>query len=109
MDIMIYTNSYIYQNNEKKKDLIQKYDRLPVAYLKKTSEDKEHIRSCTPNDKEGKEILNKEDWMQHISKLYNDSDDSSRGMYETIKSFLAKIIYFEEKNYYLCTQKTWKK
>lgn len=91
MDIMIYTNSYIYQNNEKKKDLIQKYDRLPVAYLKKTSEDKEHIRSCTPNDKEGKDILNKEDWMQHINKLYNDSDDSSRGMYETIKSFLAKI------------------
>jgi hypothetical protein len=91
MDILIYTNSYIYQVKAQEQELIQKSDRLPVAYLKKNNEDKEHIRSCTPNEKEGLNIRSKEDWIMHIKKLYDKSDKLSKCMYDKISSFLEKI------------------
>lgn len=68
MDILICTDTYIY--NQKQDGNSHKMERIPVDYLRRNNEDKEHIRSCTPNDVEGKEIRDKKKWIDHITKLY---------------------------------------
>ena len=92
MDIMICTDMYIY-NQKQKEDYSHKKERIPVDYLKRNNEDKEHIRSCTPNDAEGKEIRDKKKWIDHITELYITSSvkDEERQFGEDI---LAKLKTF---------------
>ena len=84
MDIMICTDTYIY--NQKKDGNSHKLERIPVDYLKRNNEDKEHIRSCTPNDAEGNEIRDKKKWIDHIMNLYiiPSLDDNERLLGEEI-------------------------
>ena len=98
MDVMIYTNTYIYKEKTTGQKILLQNDRLPVDYLRqnknkenKKSEDKEHIRSCTPNEREGQNVRNKKEWQLHIEKLYNDKDEKSREMYQEINAFLENV------------------
>ncbi|MBR6041866.1 MAG: DUF262 domain-containing protein [Paludibacteraceae bacterium] len=49
--------------------------RLPVVYFSKHNENFEHIRSCAPNQEEGKEVKSKEEWIKHINSIYKDCED----------------------------------
>ena len=40
--------------------------RLPVAFFNKAGDQFEHIRSCSPNEKEGKDVRDKKEWEKHI-------------------------------------------
>jgi hypothetical protein len=91
MDVLIFTNTYIYKEKRKDKKVFLQNDRLPVDYLKQNNEDKEHIRSCTPNEKEGQNIRDKNEWRRHIEKLYNGCNEESKEMYQAISAFLDTV------------------
>lgn len=57
--------------------------RLPAAYFTKHNENFEHIRSCAPNEKEGKEERDKSVWISEISRNYNVNDVNSEPQKET--------------------------
>lgn len=102
MDVMKCTGIYIDLWNQKENDekpAIGITDmkagklRLPSAYLTKTNENFEHIRSCAPNDKEGKEVREKNEWINHIEKIYaNAKKDSEEWIIkEAILNILRKF------------------
>lgn len=51
--------------------------RLPASYFTKYRENFEHIRSCAPNQEEGKEERSKAKWESHIASLYRDTETTS--------------------------------
>lgn len=91
MDVMIYTNTYIYKEKTTGQKILLQNDKLPVDYLRQNKEDKEHIRSCTPNKKEGQTVRNKKEWQLYIEKLYSNNDEKSQEMYREINSFLDNV------------------
>ena len=44
--------------------------RLPSDYFTKSKENFEHIRSCAPNEAEGKEVRDKHEWILFIKMVW---------------------------------------
>lgn len=85
MDVLKCTGIYVdCWSDEKRKELEKKNknpkslysyrcaQRLSASYFQKFSEDYEHVRSCAPNDNEGKENRDKKIWLNHIQEMYKD-------------------------------------
>lgn len=66
-------------------------NRLKVSYLHQNEENREHIRSCCPNEKEGKENRSREDWLHFVKEAYNSDKDA-----EIRKSLLNLLNSFDE-------------
>lgn len=63
--------------------------RLPSEYFTKSKENFEHIRSCAPNEAEGKEVRNKHEWSIFIKMVYGDSsEDSELQLYNSLIEIL---------------------
>ncbi|MCQ2342531.1 MAG: DUF262 domain-containing protein [Paludibacteraceae bacterium] len=77
MDILICTNNYQYTETKKDGKKQQYADRLKVDNFRINSEDKEHIRSCTPNVKEGSQNPNKSTWQEYIDNLFPEENEIS--------------------------------
>ncbi len=97
MDVMLCTGIYHeYWNDNTEKidlkilDLKEGKSRLPAAYFIKSHENFEHIRSCSPSEEEGKEVLSKGEWIEHINKIYKDEKPDSDEM--KMKLSLLKIL-----------------
>lgn len=50
-------------------------NKLQVENLKIYKEQREHIRSCQPNKKEGEECKDKQEWVAFIKESYQNNDD----------------------------------
>ena len=97
MDVLFCTGLYRdFWNKDKKmpvlelKDLKKGKYRLPVAFFNKAGDQFEHIRSCAPNDKEGKEIRDKNVWIEHINNVYSTVDYKSEE--SEMKDSLLEIL-----------------
>lgn len=103
MDIMICTGLYrdywkeelsdkeLKSRPTKIKDMKPGKTRLRSAYFTKYYENFEHIRSCAPNPKEGKEEKSKDAWIKHISDMYGineNVDDAEKKMRDSLLSML---------------------
>ena len=66
--------------------------RLPSEYFTKSKENFEHIRSCAPNEAEGKEVRSKSEWVSFIETIYGGSIEESEIQ---LKNALIEIL----KNY----------
>ncbi len=78
MDVLICTDTYAYSKDDKnkgKRRLIE--NRILPSYFKMNKENKEHIRSCTPNDAEGQCVYSKQEWINHINYLYSGEKEGS--------------------------------
>ena len=70
--------------------------RLPSDYFTKSKENFEHIRSCAPNEIEGKEARDKQEWISFIERVYGDSLEESeillkKSLLEILKSYNDKL------------------
>jgi len=63
--------------------------RLPSDYFTKSKENFEHIRSCAPNEAEGKEVRDKHEWILFIKMVYGDSIEESETQ---LKKALIEIL-----------------
>ena len=99
MDVMVCTGLYkdlwdiesISESPLKIKNMRKGKTRLRADYFIKNDENFEHIRSCSPNPEEGKEVRSKKDWIDHIERIY--ADDSNLESEESqMKSALLKIL-----------------
>ncbi len=63
--------------------------RLPSKYFTKNKENFEHIRSCAPNEQEGNEVRNKNEWVSFINKTYNDNLENTESQ---LKEALTDIL-----------------
>lgn len=70
-------------------DMKQGKNRLPSEYFTKSKENFEHIRSCAPNESEGKEIRNKNEWVSFIETVYRSSIEESESQ---LKDALIEIL-----------------
>jgi len=78
MDILICTDRYEYREDDKIKDKKRLFEqRLLPSYFRMNSENKEHVRSCTPNDAEGGKEKSKKKWIDHINNLYRDEKEDT--------------------------------
>ena len=86
MDIMICTGLYkeLWNTEESEHkptlkilDIKKSKMRLPASYFTKSHENFEHIRSCAPNQEEGKEVRDRDEWIKHINRNYADIADNS--------------------------------
>ncbi len=64
--------------------------RLPVAFFNKAGDQFEHIRSCSPNEKEGKDVRDKKEWGKHIKNIYSTGDHNSEE--SQMKDSLLEIL-----------------
>ena len=48
---------------------------LSVDYLCSHEEDREHIRSCSPNPSEGDKVVDKNEWIKFVEKTYDNRED----------------------------------
>ena len=70
-------------------DMKQGKTRLPSEYFTKSKENFEHIRSCAPNESEGKEVRNKSEWVSFIENIYGDNIEESESQ---LKNALIEIL-----------------
>lgn len=63
--------------------------RLPSEFFTKSKENFEHIRSCAPNEAEGKEVRDIREWFLFIEMVYGDSILESETQ---LKNALIKIL-----------------
>ena len=63
--------------------------RLPSEYFTKSKENFEHIRSCAPNEAEGKEVRDKNEWILFIKMVYGDCIEESEFQ---LKNALIEIL-----------------
>lgn len=70
-------------------DMRQGKIRLPSEYFTKSKENFEHIRSCAPNESEGKEVRNKGEWISFIKTVYGGSIEESESQ---LKNALIEIL-----------------
>ena len=99
MDVMVCTGLYkdlwdiesLSESPLKIKNMRKGKTRLRADYFIKNDENFEHIRSCSPNPEEGKEVRSKKEWIDHIERIY--ADDSNLESEESqMKSALLKIL-----------------
>lgn len=65
-------------------------NRLPSEYFTKSKENFEHIRSCAPNEQEGKEVRNKKEWITFIETVYGESlEDSEKQLKDALMEILT--------------------
>lgn len=62
---------------------------LNVENLRQYEEQREHIRSCQPNKKEGEACRDKQEWISFINKAYNNKDDI--GMHSELLKLLTSF------------------
>lgn len=63
--------------------------RLPSEYFTKSKENFEHIRSCAPNETEGKEVRSKGEWISFIDMVYGGNIEASESQ---MKDALMEIL-----------------
>lgn len=63
--------------------------RLPSEYFTKSKENFEHIRSCAPNETEGKEVRSKGEWISFIDMVYGGNIEASESQ---LKDALMEIL-----------------
>jgi uncharacterized protein with ParB-like and HNH nuclease domain len=63
--------------------------RLPSEYFTKSKENFEHIRSCAPNETEGKEVRSKGEWISFINMVYDGNIEASESQ---LKDALMEIL-----------------
>ena len=67
-------------------------NRLLPKYLRQHKEQREHIRSCHPNSKEGKDETSVEAWKNFILKVYDDSDPLRTELISKIVEFNTNTL-----------------
>lgn len=70
-------------------DMKPSKNRLPSEYFTKSKENFEHIRSCAPNEQEGKEVRNKKEWISFIEMVYGGSLEETESQ---LKDALLQIL-----------------
>ncbi len=63
--------------------------RLPSEYFTKSKENFEHIRSCAPNETEGKDVRSKGEWISFIDMVYGGNIEASESQ---LKDALMEIL-----------------
>lgn len=93
MDVMIQTGIYQYPQKGQKDIIdIKKIGKLPIDYLHHYSlEDKEHIRSCTPNDMEANDVRQKSDWISYVEKMFG-SEEKMSNIENSVKTAIFEIL-----------------
>lgn len=93
VDVMIQTGIYQYPKKGQKDIIdIKKIGKLPADFLHHYPlEDKEHIRSCTPNEMEANDVRMKSDWLSYIDAMFG-SEEKMSSLEKTVKSSIVEIL-----------------
>ena len=74
----------------------QYQNRLSPKYLRQHKEQREHIRSCHPNTKEGSEVTDAETWRNFILKVYDESDSLGAELVKIIDEHNSNTLSAEQ-------------
>lgn len=93
VDVMIQTGMYQYPPKGQKDIIdIKKIGKLPADYLRHYPlEDKEHIRSCTPNKMEANGVRKKTEWVSYIENIF-ESEDKISDTEKSVKDTIFKVL-----------------
>lgn len=74
----------------------QYQNRLLPKYLRQYKEQREHIRSCHPNAKEGSEVTDVETWRNFILKVYDEKDPLGAELIRIIDAHNSNTLSSEQ-------------